>query len=205
MPFGKGSAFRGWVLIVALATLGCDADGPSPGNRLRVPRGYVDRLEIRLDGRVVTFGPFVGYYFAPDDPQDLSRLRFVCFNERRFYTRDLVENALLFTGEARLTTLPDTGGDIPSTGRISPIFFPEAPKAWLDTRPEPAEEWVHFHSGYDARGAVLTGYWLRHVGAAEFTYDMGGRVGAGSPLYHRVSRGPDLGFGRIVEFDRGPS
>jgi hypothetical protein len=33
---------------------------------------------------------------------------------------------------------------------------------------------------------------------------MGGRVGKDSPLYHRVSSGPDRDFARIIEFDRGP-
>ena len=51
---------------------------------------------------------------------------------------------------------------------------------------------------------VLTGYWLRHVAVSEFTYDMGGRVGKESPLYHRVRKGPDRDFAGIVEFDRGP-
>lgn len=193
------------LFLLGLAALGCDTRGSSTKAGPDVPRGYVSRLEIRLDGKVVTFGPFVGYYFSPEDPSDLGRLRFVCFNERRFYTLDLPENALLFKGEARLTALPETGFRIPSEGRISPVFFPDAPRAWLDTRPEPAEEWIHFHSCHDARGAVLTGYWIRHVGAAEFTYDMGGRVGPESPLYHRVNNGPDKDFARIVEFDRGTS
>jgi len=171
-----------------------------------VPRGYVSRLEIRIDGKTAAFGPFVGYYFAPEDPSDLSRLKFVCFNERRFYTLDLPENALLFTGDARLASLPAMDANIAFKERITPVFFPEVPQAWRDTRPGDASSgWNHFHSCHNAGGALLTGYWLRHVGMAEFTYDMGGRVGSASPLYHRVRRGPDHDFARIVEFDRGPS
>lgn len=189
---------------MTLAALGCDSGGSSITGSPDIPRGYVSRLEIRRAGKVLRFGPFVGYYFSPENPLDLGRLRFVCFNERRFYTLDLPENALLFKGEARMTALPDTGFRIPSEGRISPVFFADAPRAWLDTRPEPTAEWRHFHSCHDARGAVLTGYWIRHTGVGEFTYDMGGRVGPESPLYHRVNKGPDKQFPRIVEFDRGP-
>lgn len=205
MPSGSRLFF--WGLFAAtMMFAGChferSAEGPD------VPRGYVDRLEIRTGKEVVGFGPFVGYYFTPEDPEDLSRLRFVCYNERQFYTRDLPENALLFTGDARLAALPDT---VPESiknmtfeERISPIFFPEAPRKWLDTRPRPAEGWNHFHSCYNASGAVLVGYWLRHVGTAEFTYNMGERVDPGSPLHHHVTPGPDNDFARIVEFDRGP-
>ena len=50
----------------------------------------------------------------------------------------------------------------------------------------------------------MTGYWIRHVAVSDFTYDMGGRVGKESPLYHRVRKGPDRDFARIIEFDRGP-
>lgn len=204
MPRGSGPVM--WIAFMSiLAAVGCDAKSSSSAVGPDVPRGYVSRLEIRLDGKVAAFGPFVGYYFQPEDPSDLGRLRFVCFNERQFYTKDLPENALLFNGEARLTVLPDTGFGVPSTERISPVFFSDAPEAWIDTRPEPSDEWLHFHSCHDAGGALLTGYWLRHVGTAEFTYDMGGRVGAESPLYHRVTKGPDRRFARIVEFDRGPS
>ena len=63
---------------------------------------------------------------------------------------------------------------------------------------------MHFHSCYNSQGPVLTGYWLRHEARAEFTYDMGGRVGPDSPLYHKVNSGVDKAFGRIIEFDRGP-
>jgi hypothetical protein len=44
------------------------------------------RLEQVHDGRMIGFGPFVGYYFRPENPRDLSRLQFVCFNENRFYS-----------------------------------------------------------------------------------------------------------------------
>jgi hypothetical protein len=39
---------------------------------------------------------------------------------------------------------------------------------------------------------------------AAFTYDMGGRVGPDSVLYHKVMPGSDKAFARIIEFDRGP-
>lgn len=38
----------------------------------------------------------------------------------------------------------------------------------------------------------------------EFTYDMGGRVGPDSPLYHEVTPGTDRDFAKIMEFDYGP-
>ncbi|MGA9534804.1 MAG: hypothetical protein WBR24_02745 [Desulfobacterales bacterium] len=53
------------------------------------------RLEQVHDGRMVGFGPFVGYYFRPENPGDLSRLRFVCFNENRFYSLDMPNGAKL--------------------------------------------------------------------------------------------------------------
>lgn len=169
-----------------------------------VPRGFLPTVEIEIGDRVVRFGPFVGYYFKPQSPDDLSRLHFVCFNERSFYTRDLPANAKLFEGDAVLTRLVEAGFDIPAADRINPVYFAEAPVLWLLERPEPRGEFVHFHSCYDAAGPVLTGYWLRHRGTATFTYDMGGRVGPDSPLYHRVKPGNDKAFARIIEFDRGP-
>ena len=172
---------------------------------LKIPRGYVSTLEIKSDGKLYGFGPFVGYYFRPEDPKDLSRLAFVCFNERGFYTKDVRVNAFLFEGEGRLSRLPQDG--MPSrsgAARMQPVFFSEAPIPWLESRPEPRDEFVHFHSCYDSQGPVLTGYWLRHEGRATFTYDMGGRVGPDSPLYHKVSFGVDKAFARILEFDRGP-
>lgn len=172
---------------------------------LKIPRGYISTLEIKLDGKVYGFGPFVGYYFRPQNPKDLSQLAFVCFNERGFYTKDIPLNELLFEGEARLARLPENEIVIPSDAtRIHPVFFSEAPTQWLKSRPEPQDEFVHFHSGYDSQGPVLTGYWLRHEARGEFTYDMGGRVGPDSPLYHKVTPGVDKEFARIIEFDRGP-
>ena len=53
------------------------------------------RLEQVHDGRMVGFGPFVGCYFRPEDPGDLSRLGFVCFNENRFYSLDMPNGAKL--------------------------------------------------------------------------------------------------------------
>jgi hypothetical protein len=110
----------------------------------------------------------------------------------------------LYEGEAIFVTLPETGNALPRKERINPIFFRTAPDAWLNTRPEPADDFVHFHSCYDAGGPVRAGYWMRHVALEGFQYDMGGRVDSASPLFHRVQPGPDRDFARIVEFDRGP-
>lgn len=184
-------------------TGGIGSGGPSDGVAA-IPHGYMARLEQVHDGRLIGFGPFVGYYFRPEDPSDLGRLSFVCFNEKRFYSSDMPDNAKLYEGTALLVTLPSADIVIPSQDRINPVFFQEAPEGWRNTRPEPQDEFVHFHSGYDSTGPVLTGYWIRHVALSEFTYDMGGRVGKKSPLYHRVRKGPDRDFARIIEFDRGP-
>ncbi|MCB2174044.1 hypothetical protein KQH41_02125, partial [bacterium] len=78
------------------------------------------------------------------------------------------------------------------------------PSDWLQQRPEPQEEFVHFHSAYNRRGAVSTGYWLRHDAVTTFTYNMGGRVSADSPLHHRAKPGASDRFPRIIEFDDGP-
>jgi hypothetical protein len=165
----------------------------------------VDRLQIDVGDRVLRFGPFVGYYFRPQTPGDLSRLDFICLNERSFYTRDLPPNTRLFEGQARWQRLPDPGIPVPADNRrIVPVFFSQAPAAWLAARPHPQEAYVHFHSAYDGRGAVRYGYWLRHIALERFTYDMGGRVKPDSSLYHKVEPGPDHDFARIVEFDRGP-
>jgi hypothetical protein len=191
-------------VILSASVAGCaphDSEMP-----LRIPRGYVSTLEIDISGRLCRFGPFVGYYFRPDSPVNLASLSFLCFNERRFYTNQQPANALLFRGDAQQVTLPGTGS-MPASGeeRMHPVFFRDAPQAWLETRPTPKDEFIHFHSCYDALGAVRHGYWLRHDAVAAFTYDMGGRVGPGSPLYHKVQPGVDKGFARIVEFDRGPA
>ncbi|MDK2848402.1 MAG: hypothetical protein PWP34_1755 [Desulfuromonadales bacterium] len=196
-----------WLGLVAAVLLlpGCGrAEKPAAGPE--VPRGYVATLEVEIDGQVYGFGPFVGYYFRPLDPADLSRVAFICFNERRFYTLDLPENSRLFEGEAVLVRLPDAGFSLPdSGGRIRPVSFPRAPAAWLATRPAPQDEFVHFHSLYNAAGPSLRGYWLRHRALAAFTYDMGGRVGPKGPLYHRAVPGVDRDFAHLVEFDRGPA
>ncbi|OGQ90091.1 MAG: hypothetical protein A2464_10195 [Deltaproteobacteria bacterium RIFOXYC2_FULL_48_10] len=178
-------------------------DGSSAGG-VAVPHGYMARLEQVYDGRRIGFGPFVGYYFRPEDPRDLSRLQFVCFNENKFYSSDMPDGAKLYEGTAVRVTLPPSDITIPVRDRINPIFFQEAPDAWRNTRPEPQDEFVHFHSGYDGTGPVLTGYWLRHVAVSEFTYDMGGRIEKKGPMFHRVRKGMDRDFARIVEFDRGP-
>ncbi len=200
------------LLTCACATvlLGCRSDNAevgsegSPDGRVAIPHGYVARLEQVHDGQLIGFGPFVGYYFRPEDPRDLSRLRFVCFNENRFYSSDMPDGAKLYEGTAVLATLPAAEFVIPIQERINPVYFEEAPEGWRDTRPEPQDEFVHFHSGYSGIGPVLTGYWIRHVTVSPFTYDMGGRVGKESPLYHKVHKGPDRDFARIIEFDRGP-
>ncbi|HKK32272.1 MAG TPA: hypothetical protein VJ934_01760 [Desulfomicrobiaceae bacterium] len=169
-----------------------------------VPRGYYDRIEIIHQGRTLSFGPFVGYYFKPVRADDLTRLQVICFNERGFYTDDLPVNARLFQGEAVLTTLPEVSAIPRSKNRITPIFFDNAPEAWLTSRPSPKEEFVHFHSAYTGTGAVFTGYWIRHQAVSEFTYDMGGRIRKESPLYHRAGPGTEGAFPHIIEFDRGP-
>ena len=195
------------MLFFAAAIFGC-ADKKEAGVSLQIPRGYVQVMEIEVDGLRVRVGPFVGYYFRPENPPDPARLRFVCFNERSFYSLDMPENAKLFEGEGILRTLPDTGRPLPrGEDRIQPVFFPDAPDSWLQTRPEPQDEYVHFHSCYDAAGPTRHGYWLRHVATAAFAYDMGGRVGKDSPLFHKVTKpgAVDKDFARIVEFDRGPS
>lgn len=149
-------------------------------------------------------GPFVGYYFKPEDPRMLNRLDFICFNERSFYTRDVPPNARIFEGTARLVILPKMDFDLPADDRINPVFAENIPEEWLATRPEPRTHFRHFHSGYDAAGPVAAGYWLEHVAVTSFVYDMGGRVGANSPLYHEVDPGVDTEFALIMEFDRGP-
>ena len=195
---------RALLLPIAIFLAGCSGETGS-GSALDVPRGYVPVLEIKQEGRLFRIGPFVGYYFKPEDPNDLSSLKFVCFNERSFYTLDLPENAKLFEGDAMFRTLPVEDFPLPrGQDRIQPVFFQDAPAGWLATRPEPQDEFLHFHSCYDAAGPVRHGYWIRHYATADFTYDMGGRVGEGSPLYHAVKAGVDKNFARIVEFDSGP-
>jgi hypothetical protein len=156
------------------------------------------------DGQMIGFGPFVGYYFRPENPDDLSRLRFACFNENQFYSSDMADGAKLYEGTAVRKTLPEADADIPAGDRINPVFFDNAPAAWRENRPDPKDLFLHFHSCYNGAGPVRTGYWIRHVAVTDFTYDMGGRVGKESPLYHRVKKGPDRDFARIIEFDKGP-
>lgn len=197
-----------WAIVAVMS--GCRSDperigenGPS-GGVITIPHGYMERLEQVHEGRLIGFGPFVGYYFRPENPNDMRRLSFVCFNENRFYSSDMPDGAKLYEGTALLVTLFSADIAMPAQDRINPVFFQEAPDGWRNSRPEPQDEFVHFHSGYDGTGPVPTGYWLRHVAVSEFTYDMGGRVGKESPLYHQVRSGPDLDFARIIEFDRGP-
>jgi hypothetical protein len=180
------------------------ADNETSQGSASVPHGYMARLEQVYEDRLIGFGPFIGYYFRPEDPGDLSRLHFVCFNEKGFYSSDMPDGVKLFEGTAVRITLPEADFDIPVKDRINPVFFDKAPQKWLESRPEPRDEYLHFHSCYSGVGPVLTGYWLRHSAVAAFTYDMGGRVKEGSPLYHRVQKGIDRNFAKIIEFDDGP-
>jgi hypothetical protein len=170
-----------------------------------VPHGYSARLLISDGGQLYRFGPFVGYYFRPIERGDFSEVEFVCFNEDGFYTDDLPAGAKLFTGRGVMRRLEPVEGAMPDEGgRIRPVFFDAAPEPWLADRPEPQDEFVHFHSTYNASGATWLGYWLRHRAVAEFTYDMGGRLSPDSPLYHHVTPGVDRDVARVIEFDFGP-
>ncbi|SOB60468.1 conserved exported protein of unknown function [Pseudodesulfovibrio profundus] len=197
------------VAVCLLLTLMACTDGgsssESPSVELDVPRGYQSTVRIEIGGQVASFGPFVGYYFRPESTDDLSRLDFVCFNERGFYSSDMPVNAQLFKGQAVLARLPGTRSDQPAPmGRITPVVFDKAPASWLATRPEPQDSYLHFHSLHDGRGARMDGYWIAHEALASFTYDMGGRVGQDSVLYHEVEAGTDIRFAPLIEFDQGP-
>ena len=202
------SRMRLWLCVVILLALtvfsGCSRNTPDAAGGPDIPRGYMQTLEIEMGGQLLRFGPFMGYYFKPDTSDNLSYLNVLCFNENSFYTRDMQENALLFKGEAILTTLEPADIRRKGEGRIFPVFFDQAPQSWRQSRPGPEDEFLHFHSCYDKSGPVLTGYWLRHRGMAAFTYDMGQRVNKNSPLYHLVTSGIDRNFAKIIEFDRGP-
>lgn len=191
-------------VLLMLLGWGC-SDEQAETVSLEVPRGYQSELRVELGESIARFGPFVGYYFRPEDPADPARVRFVCFNERGFYSSDAPVNAKLYEGRAVLSRLPGERDSRPlPRGRITPVFFPDAPGQWLASRPEPEDAFLHFHSLHDAGGARMDGYWLMHEAVRDFTYDMGGRVEAGSPLYHRVTAGVDRDFARIIEFDQGP-
>jgi len=203
LHFTRSALFAIFFSIFWLLPQGCEQADNRPAAP-NVPRGFAAVIEIEIRDHLVGFGPFVGYYFSPASPGDFTRLEFVCFNERNFYTKDLAENAKLFEGDAVLTRLPDTNFKIPAANRINPVYFSDAPPLWVESRPIPKDEFVHFHSCYDSQGAVLTGYWIRHEAVAAFNYDMGGRVGPDSPLHHRIMPGIDRAFARILEFDQGP-
>ena len=203
-------------LLFLASPLGCAPRESGPGSALttsgttgavdvQVPHGYSARLIISRDGQLYRFGPFVGHYFRPVERGDFSEIEFVCFNENGFYTDDVPAGAKLYTGRGVLRRLKPIDGAMPDgSGRIRPVFFDDAPPAWLDDRPEPQDEFVHFHSTYNAVGATWLGYWLRHQATAEFTYDMAGRLNKDSPLYHKVTPGVDRDIARAVEFDFGP-
>jgi hypothetical protein len=196
-----------WAAVLLSAAGGCRRRVPPspPRPPLAVPHGFVSTLQVVRDEHLYRFGPFVGYYFRPTDLGDFRHVEFVCFNERGFYASDAPVNAKLFSGRGVLAELQPIEGAIPEQGaRIRPVFFDDAPRMWLDTRPEPQDEFLHFHSMYDAAGPALFGYWMSHRAEMEFTYDMGGRVDQTSPLWHRTQPGPDRKFPRIIEFDSGP-
>lgn len=187
-----------WLLLIWLVV-------PAVATAVEAPRGYYARLEILDQGRRLSFGPFVGYYFRPENGDDLTRLRFRCYNERGFYTDQLPADTLLFEGEAVLGSLPPVRPLPRGDGRIEPVFFAESPPEWLRTRPKPQDHFVHFHSAYDAAGPSYTGYWLRHRPVSSFTYNMGGRIDEDSPLYHQAEPETPQRFPHIVEFDAGPT
>lgn len=176
---------------------------PTAAIAVETPRGYYAQLEFLHQGQRLTFGPFVGYYFRPEHGDDLTRLKFLSYNERQFYTDQLPADALLFEGEAVLTSLPQVRALPRSDARMEPIFFADAPSEWLQSRPPPQDQFVHFHSAYNASGPSYTGYWLRHQPAGSFTYNMGGRVDEDSPLYHQATPGSPQRFPHIIEFDAG--
>jgi hypothetical protein len=175
-----------------------------PASDLTPPRGYYAQLEFIHQGQSLSFGPFIGYYFKPLQGDDVTRLTFVCYNEGQFYTDQLPDDALLYRGEAVLSTLENVRRLPHSDQRITPLFFSEAPPAWLQQRPAPQEEYLHFHSAYDRSGAVSSGYWLRHEPVTAFSYNMGGRLSEDSPLRHQAKPGDARNFPRIIEFDKGP-
>lgn len=176
---------------------------PTFATAVEAPRGYYSQLEFLHQGQRLTFGPFVGYYFRPEKGDDLTRLTFRCYNERQFYTDQLPADALLFEGEALLSSLPQVRALPQSSARIEPVFFAEAPAEWLQSRPAPQDQFVHFHSAYSASGPSYTGYWLRHQPVVPFIYNMGGRIAADSPLYHQAAPDAPQRFPHIIEFDAG--
>jgi len=188
-----------WRLLLLLCLL------PTISAAVDTPRGFYTQLEFIYQGQRLSFGPFVGYYFRPENGADLTRLTFRCYNERQFYSDQLPADALLFTGDAVLSTLPRVRALPQGPARIEPTFFADAPPQWLQTRPEPQQEFVHFHSAYDFNGPSYTGYWLRHQPATRFSYNMGGRISEDSPLYHQAVPGEAQRFPHIIEFDAGPA
>ncbi|PLX88940.1 MAG: hypothetical protein C0619_11870 [Desulfuromonas sp.] len=178
---------------------------PAVSVAVETPRGYYSQLEFLSQGQRLSFGPFVGYYFRPENGADLTRLTFRCYNERQFYTDQLPADELLFEGEALLSSLPQVRALPRSEARIEPVFFAAAPPQWLQVRPAPQEEFVHFHSAYDFSGPSYTGYWLRHQPVRSFIYNMGGRVGEESLLYHQAVLDEPQRFPHIIEFDAGPT
>ena len=135
LRFNKLFVLTAFVAATWCLVPGCDQT-ESEIRPLKVPRGYVPVLEIEVKDRLLGFGPFVGYYFKPENPGDFNLLEFVCFNERRFYSAAIAENARLFNGQAVLTRLADVNIKLPDANRINPIYFSEAPPQWLQSRPD---------------------------------------------------------------------
>jgi len=110
---------------------GCRSDqgtDGSSGGLAVVPHGYMARLEQVHDGRMIGFGPFVGYYFRPEDPEDLSWLRFVCFNENRFYSSGIPDGAKLYEGTALRATRPGSMSPSPPMKGSIRYFFRKRPR-----------------------------------------------------------------------------
>ena len=189
-----------WRLLLFLMFLAL----PTAAAAVETPRGYYTQLEFIYQGQQLSFGPFVGYYFRPATGDDLTRLEFRCYNERQFYADQLPADTLLFEGEAVLSSLPRVRALPRSNARIEPVFFAQAPPEWIQSRPAPQEQFVHFHSAYDSTGPSYSGYWLRHQPVSSFTYNMGGRVDKSSPLDHQTDPEAPQRFPHIVEFDSGP-
>lgn len=111
-----------------------------------------------------------------------------------FWVLDLLGHRKMKILESGIDDWLSAGGDVTDTAqRLEPMLY-QAPANDIRMRRWVAGEFIQSRHGY----------WLRHVGAAEFIYDMGGRVSSDSILYHRVKKGVDRDFARLIEFDRGP-
>ena len=111
------------LMTIAFLLVAVSGVAQSQASESKVPRGYYSRLELSHQGQRLSFGPFVGYYFKPQTGADMTRLDFLCLNERSFYTDQLPEDAVLFHGEAVLATLPGLGAIPQGKQRITPVFL----------------------------------------------------------------------------------